>query len=366
MNRRRSGFTLIELLVVIAIIAVLIGLLLPAVQAAREAARRAQCVNNLKQIGIALHNYHDSALSFPPGRMQPYVLVDAAGRGGPCWRGGLAVHMFILPFLEQGNFSNAFNYSTSRVRPGTCDQNNTVAVTQLAAFLCPSDANPQVAGAPVNNYRYNIGATICMSSAWTDQGADLAPWSTTCSAEINGPRGGVFTDRVTSIATVTDGTSNTAAFSERNLGDLGANSVIGPIAPADVKDGPVLRGGGAPPANYNTDGMVAGCIADGNTTLNADGQYGIGGASIINGDMQQTMYNHLLPPNSQIRDCDGGGYIDGNNEAAIVSARSRHPGIVNVVAADGSVRAVKNTVNPALWQAYGTAKGGEIISADAL
>jgi len=364
----RRGFTLIELLVVIAIIAVLIGLLLPAVQAAREAARRAQCVNNLKQIGIALHNYHDSALSFPPGRMQPYIGIGPTGNGGLCWRGGLAVHMFILPFLEQTNLSNAFNYTASRVRLApstpTCEQNVTVAITQLSAFLCPSDTNPQIANNPVNNYRYNIGATICMSSAWTDQGVDLAPWSTTCSAELSWPRGGMFTDRVVSIATVTDGTSNTAAFSERNLGDLGPSN--GPIGPADIKDGPVLRGGGAPPANYNTDGMVAGCIADGNTTLNADGAYGIGGASQINGDMQQTMYNHLFPPNSSIRDCDGGGYIDGNNEAAIVTARSRHPGIVNVVAADGSVRAVKSTVSPGIWQAFGTAKGGEIISSDSL
>ena len=149
MNRRRSGFTLIELLVVIAIIAVLIGLLLPAVQAAREAARRAQCVNNLKQIGIALHNYHDSALSFPPGRMQPYIGVGPTGKGGQCWRGGLAVHMFILPFLEQTNLSNAFNFShepgqARRRRPPTCEQNVTVAITQMAAFLCPSDINPQV------------------------------------------------------------------------------------------------------------------------------------------------------------------------------------------------------------------------------
>ena len=110
--------------------------------------------------------------------------------------------------------------------------------------------------------------------------------------------------------------------------------------------------------------MVAGCVADGNTTINADGFYGIGSGSMVNGDMQQTTYNHLFPPNSKIVDCDGGGYIDSNNEAAIMSARSRHPGIVNVVAADGSVRAVKSTVNAAVWQAFGTAKGGEIISAD--
>src|SRR4051812_27456977 len=149
MNRRRSGFTLIELLVVIAIIAILIGLLLPAVQAAREAARRAQCVNNLKQIGIALHNYHDAAQAFPPGRMNPY-LGFRNGVGGLCWRGGIAVHVHILPFLEQANLANAFNFSMSRIRlvpplgtsgPPDCAANLTVGTTQLSVWLCPSDVN---------------------------------------------------------------------------------------------------------------------------------------------------------------------------------------------------------------------------------
>ncbi|MEJ7637818.1 MAG: DUF1559 domain-containing protein [Singulisphaera sp.] len=188
---------------------------------------------------MALHNYHDATL-VPPGRMQPYV--GFRNGSGVCWRGGLAVHMFILPFMEQTNLSNAFNYSVSRIRPADgCSTNGTVAVTQLAAWLCPSDNNPQSAGNPVNNYRSNMGATICMSSAWEDNGADLAPWSTICSAEIGGPRGGVFTDRTTSFATITDGTSNTAAFSERMLGDLEATKV----GPAAVKDGPVFRGSGA-------------------------------------------------------------------------------------------------------------------------
>ncbi len=364
MNRRRSGFTLIELLVVIAIIAILIGLLLPAVQAAREAARRAQCVNNLKQIGIAIHNYHDTSGCFPASRLQPY-LGYFNGKGGECWRGGLSVHVFILPYMEQGNVSNAFNFSMARIRippsgPPNCPANTTIGSIQLAAFLCPSDLNPQSPGNPVNNYRFNIGATICQSAAWEDNGSDANPWSAQCSAEISGPRGGVFTERTTSVATVTDGTSNTAAFSERMLGDLLDTASVGP---ADVKDGPVRR---VNSSAYTTDAMVAGCIADGNTTTNADGLYGIGNGSMVNGDMQQTAYNHLFPPNSRIVDCDGGGYIDSNNEAAIVTARSRHPGIVNVVAADGSVRAVKSTVNAGVWQAFGTARGGEIISADAL
>jgi len=369
MNRRRSGFTLIELLVVIAIIAILIGLLLPAVQAAREAARRAQCVNNLKQIGIAIHNYHDAAQAFPPGRMNPY-LGFRNGVGGLCWRGGLAVHVHILPFLEQTNLGNAFNFSMSRIRlvpplgtsgPPDCAANMTVGETQLNVWLCPSDVNPKVAANPVNNYRYNIGATICMSSAWTDDGADEQPWTALCSAEINGARGGLFTDRTNSIATVTDGTSNTAAFSERMIGSLAAGS---PRNQADATTGQVQRTIPSS-AGYNTDAVVASCLVSPNNPV-SDITMGIGRGSSVEGDLESTMYNHLLPPNSPIKDCKAAGYVDSNNESMITSARSRHPGIVNVVAADGSVRAVKSTVNPGIWQAFGTAKGGEVISADAL
>jgi len=182
-----------------------------------------------------------------------------------------------------------------------------------------------------------------------------------CSAEISGPRGGVFTDKLTSIATVTDGTSNTAAFSDRMLGDLLGTD------PNGGNQANVLTGLPRPdPSNagYNTDNALATCLA-GPPKFPNDGFYGIGAGSMINGELASTMYNHILPPNSPTRDCKNGGFVDSNNETAIVSARSRHPGVVNVVAADGSVRSVKSTVNVSIWQGYGTAKGGEILSSDA-
>src|SRR5262245_37570793 len=196
--RSRSGFTLIELLVVIAIIGVLIALLLPAVQSAREAARRIQCTNNLKQIGIALHTYHSAANSFPPGRMKPYLGNFSGSVTGECYKGGIAVHMHIAPFMEGNNLYNAFNFAAGRFRvppsgPPNCPQNLTVVITKNTLFMCPSDPDPQFSvpnslgtvAVSICSYRYNVGATICESTAWADSGATMDPWTTNCSADVN-------------------------------------------------------------------------------------------------------------------------------------------------------------------------------------
>ena len=141
-NRPRRGFTLIELLVVIAIIAVLIGLLLPAVQAAREAARRAQCVNNLKQLGLALHNYISASNVLPPGRIWPSTGTSFptifAGAQNTTW------FCLMLPLIEQGNLGNAFNFTLGSEGPNAplplgFFANSTLAQTKMAMFQCPSD-----------------------------------------------------------------------------------------------------------------------------------------------------------------------------------------------------------------------------------
>ena len=152
----RRGFTLIELLVVIAIIAVLIGLLLPAVQAAREAARRSQCVNNLKQIGLAMHNYHDvPATSFPMGSSRAPV---ATRPGENAWWGDWSRHAMLLPYLEQTPLHNAANFSVTAKGHDPAEQmNSTVTYTKLAGFLCPSDG--QAGRNYTNSYYGSVGTT---------------------------------------------------------------------------------------------------------------------------------------------------------------------------------------------------------------
>src|SRR5258705_10109335 len=133
---RRMGFTLVELLGVIAIIGVLVALLLPAVQVAREAARRTQCSNHLKQIGLGLHNYHSAHNLFPPGRMHPYFGNFPGSGHHECWTGAVSVHTHLLPYLEMGTSYNQFNFVYSRVRvpplgPPDCPQNLAVVSTHF-------------------------------------------------------------------------------------------------------------------------------------------------------------------------------------------------------------------------------------------
>ncbi len=202
-RRPESGFTLIELLVVIAIIAVLIALLLPAVQSAREAARRMQCVNNLKQIGLAVHQYHDGNNSFPPGQLFYQN-----------WR-DLSALIPLLPYLEQQALYAAFNladvYPINGMGPvlPSYPPNTTAARTQVAAFLCPSDTSRLTNPEGHSNY--------CGNSGSTPEAAEVITWANGPFVAAT-PLAGYNSCWVFSFSSVRDGLSSTACFSEKVLG----------------------------------------------------------------------------------------------------------------------------------------------------
>ncbi|MDR3633271.1 MAG: DUF1559 domain-containing protein [Isosphaeraceae bacterium] len=205
-NPQRRGFTLIELLVVIAIIAVLIALLLPAVQAAREAARRAQCVNNLKQIGLAAANYESANGSLPPAMLF---------NGGNL---GFSSFVRLCPFLEQNAIYNVANFSLAYFYP----DNWTVAGTGFATLFCPSDpsafrSNPMEYGPPTfmqfhNHYSGNVGPCDAFGAVWGPGGATDDPLIS------NYARGAIIPGGKVTIASITDGTSNTMMYSENGHG----------------------------------------------------------------------------------------------------------------------------------------------------
>jgi prepilin-type N-terminal cleavage/methylation domain-containing protein/prepilin-type processing-associated H-X9-DG protein len=336
---RRRGFTLIELLVVIAIIAILIGLLLPAVQKVREAAARAKCQNNLKQLGLALHNYEGAVGRFPPA-----FTGDPGSTGLPPYFFSWSVLAQLNPYLEQTNIYNAMDLKQPIYVPPayTISPANQFAVVQVVPlFLCPSDL-----GAPVGSAYgvTDLGPTnyaACTGSGQTDGSAALgSPWG--ADGLFRAKSGAKVTD-------VTDGTSNTAALSESILG-AGPESASGP-AP------------GGPDVVYKYTGFgtpVNDTTCAGASQWNVSNRRGFMWAS---GEIRCGTYNHYLAPNSSLYDCitndvtPGPGQYTANGFRA---ARSRHTGGVNLLLGDGSVRFVSNAVDLTVWRAAGTRAGGEV------
>ncbi len=308
------GFTLIELLVVIAIIAVLIALLLPAVQSAREAARRATCVNNLKQIGIALHNYHDTRNTFPPGYCS-FWRADTGDAGtaeddlGPGW--GWA--SMILPQLEQQSVFNAINFDLTLTYPA----NATAQLLRVGGFLCPSDATPITVPVrdPSNTTTvYTVGAANYVGMYGT--------------GEIGGAPGAgngmFFRNSRISFAQLTDGSSNTFAIGERshNLSYVTwtGRAVGGWLFKTSSVEGGTDTFQANPEESFT---MILGPIG---------------------------LENLPRTPN--------------NPRAHVEDYWSRHPGGVNFLFADGSVHFIKSTINPSVYQALGSRGGKEVVSAD--
>ncbi|SIN67876.1 prepilin-type N-terminal cleavage/methylation domain-containing protein/prepilin-type processing-associated H-X9-DG domain-containing protein [Singulisphaera sp. GP187] len=346
-RRTRPGFTLIELLVVIAIIAVLIALLLPAVQAAREAARRSQCVNNLKQLGIALHNYHDTVGSLPMGAFD-------MTRGCQQWS-PLAM---MLPYLEQTAIYNSMNYYNIG---GACSQsaaNTTGFRSSVNVFNCPSDVDRLTNVEGHFNYCANWG-----SKPYRYTSNPNGPFFTTNFTSLGGQPGGI--PKPISLASILDGTSNTAGFSERvkGIGNGGALQLTMDLDPTKPSATPFTVTGpndassdGTAQTYYNSCKAIAPIAANISNTGIPGGMW----HQVLMGD---TCYTHVMTPNAMT--CVYPAGTDRNHPQGALTATSRHSGVVNVLFLDGTVRAVKNTISPPTWWAVGTMATGEVISADA-
>ena len=323
-RRIRGGFTLIELLVVIAIIAVLIALLLPAVQAAREAARRVQCVNNLKQMGLALHNYHDAVSIMPPGYIAASRFIDGETDTAPGWSWAAA----ILPQLDQAPLYASINVWL----PVQSPTNTTAVTTLLNAYLCPSDLLPG-GTFPIGDGLGGVVATVAPSSYAACTGNDAADVALGLNNDGSG-NGLFFRNSGVRIAAITDGTSQSIMIMERAWA-VSEGTWTGAIA-----NGLIIRG----PLNP--------CPIAGDATYLAP--------------CLMLVHCHLLNTNA---DFDGG----------LDDPSSFHPGGANVLFGDGSVHFLKNVQSDAgtnpdgstrytpsslVMQALGTRSGGEVVSAD--
>ncbi|SIO65063.1 prepilin-type N-terminal cleavage/methylation domain-containing protein [Singulisphaera sp. GP187] len=328
------GFSLIEVLVVVSVLGLLLALSIPAVQASREAARRLTCINNLHEIGIALNAHHGVHGRFPSG-MRP----DGTSRTGDLYAAGpSSTHAQLLAFIDSGVLFNAINFAGTSFRGPSLSlrpSNETVRKTTVTSFLCPSDGSLSLGG---NNYRACVGSLPYMH--------DGTPWP---------GGGGAFPGlKAVSAGDFSDGLSITAGFSER-LGGSGLKHAFS--QPRDLWFSGLEALG-----NPESASEVASACAGLSTTPPTF--YELMGHAWLPAGYENTLYNHVLTPNSRVCDCSTGIYENsvGQTTGGAISARSRHPGVVGVLFMDGSTRFIRESIAAQVWSALGTRSGGETIN----
>ena len=340
----RTAFTLVELLVVIAIIGILIGMLLPAVQMVREAARRAKCANNLKQISLAALNFESAHQVFPTGSVaKPFP--GKPGHPHNFYRWSTLAHL--TPYLEQVNLYDLIDLSVPLFgEPGGFElsvENRQAAATFVPGFLCPSDiATPVSSGYGVEdlgptNYAACAGSGAGGGTPFGDEGAD----------------GVFYVNSELPVSALYDGTSHTAFFSESTLG-TGDESTTN-VELLETQPQTVYR--------YTFSSPLTDAGAATATAINIANRRGF---MWINGEYRCTLYNHYYTPNSEQVDFIGVKLVAPTPEKRYAAygwraARSNHQGGVNLAMADGSARFVTDSIERATWRALATIDGGEVV-----
>jgi prepilin-type N-terminal cleavage/methylation domain-containing protein len=333
LSRHRPAFTLIELLVVMAIIGVLTALLLPAVQQAREAARRTQCKNNLRQIGLALHNYLDAYSRLPPSYcVVPGVTTTVGGQ----W----SFRARILPFLEQAGLQGLINWDLAY------SAQLDVATKRVGVFLCPSERNDVVRVNPATGVPRDYPANYAVN---------FGTWKIYDPTNGSGGNGAFHPNSNFTTAAFSDGTSNTLCVAEvKAYTPYVRNTTSDP--------------GSAPPTTAD---FAAGFTGDG-CCIGPDLQQNTGHTEWADGLCQQSGFTTTFTPNARLSYVVGGATYDIDfvswregttaNRAtyAALTARSHHAGVVQTLQMDGSARAVGETIDRRVWQALGTRSGGEV------
>ncbi len=340
--KSRRGFTLMELLVVIAIIAILIALLLPAVQAAREAARRIQCTNNLKQLGLARHNYETAVGALP-------MTMSLRGTGNTVFYDtGWSAQARLLPYMEGNPLFHAANLSVFKEDP----TNSSVVSLSLAALICPSEIRPRV-----STHNYGLSGVINYGMC----GGDWFVWG-----GFNGPdnRQAFGPNRSLRPASMTDGLSQTLFVAEVKAYQTASNCRFTTL--------PSVNDPSKIPSPYADPFQVAPEYDNG--TCVTENQYEFH-TEWADGHVHAAGFTTAWPPNKAIigrsfypgmdLDLNGKNEENGGPTFAAINAHSYHPGGVNALLGDGSVRFVKSTIDGMVWRALGTVAGGEVISGDA-